>query len=168
MNTTSFPARVRRLARRPPTVVSVGLVLIVALAAVLFLRGGTASEAQNTSGVGFVDWAQVQTGYLQPKLQEPVGELQQMQDDLQKEFDEKSKGMDDAKKQELFQQYQQRLDEKTAALKELEAKYIAEVQQIVADQAQKQGLQLVLRKDVVIQGGVDLTPDVLKALGVQK
>lgn len=166
MKTSSLVARLRSMERRPKVFLSIGLVLVLAVTAVALLREPTG--AQGKTGVGYVDWSQVQAKYLQPNLAEPLTELNQLQKDLQAEFDEKSEGMEDKEKQELFSQYQGRLDEKVAEVQGLEEKYVNLALEAVAGQAAKQGVELVLHKEAVLEGGIDLTPAVLEALGVAK
>ena len=115
--------------------------------------------------MGYVDWSQIQAHYLKPQLTIPT-ELSQLQQDLQAEFDEKAEGLEDEEKQELFDQYQERLDKKVAEVQALEEQYVTKALEAVASQAKKQGVSLVLHKEAVLDGGIDLTPAVLQALGV--
>lgn len=166
MKTSSLVARLRTMGRRPKVLLTVGLVLVLAATAVALLR--EPSGARGASAVGYVDWSQVQAKYLKPNLAEPLTELSQLQEDLQAEFDEKSKDMKDEEKQELFDQYQERLDKKVAEVQSLEEEYVNQALDAVAKQAAKQGVDLVLHKEAVLEGGIDLTPAVLQALGVAK
>lgn len=165
---SSLGARFRQLSQRPRFLLTAGVVLVLLVAGALALRGGAASVAQSSSNVGFVDWSQVQVAFLQPKLKGSMTELSELQSQLQTEFDEKSKEMNDEEKQELFEEYQGRLNEKVQAVQELEAQYVDQALKAIASQAAKEGVGLVLQKEAVVHGGVDLTPSVLQALGAEK
>lgn len=164
MKNGSLMARLRSMDRRPKMLLSLGLVVVLALLAVGFLREPTGAEG--VTAVGYVDWSQIQAHYLKPQLNEPLTELSQLQQDLQAEFDEKAEGLEDEEKQELFDQYQERLDKKVAEVQALEEQYVTKALEAVASQAKKQGVSLVLHKEAVLDGGIDLTPAVLQALGV--
>lgn len=166
MNTSSLVARLRKMDRRPKMLLTIGLVLVLAATAIALLREPTGAQGATT--VGYVDWSQVQTQYLQPNLAGSLTELSQLQEDLQAEFDEKSEGMEDEEKEKLFTQYQERLDEKVTEVQGLEEEYVTVALEAVAGQAAKQGVGLVLHKEAVLEGGIDLTPAVLDALGVEK
>lgn len=168
MKDASLGARFRRLSQRPRLLLTAGVVLVLLVAGVLALRGGAATVAGSSSGIGFVDWTQVQVAFLQPKLKGPMTELSDLQSRLQKEFDEKSKEMNDEEKQKLFEEYQGRLNEKVEAVQKLEAQYVDQALKAVSSQAAREGVGLVLQKEAVVHGGVDLTPGVLQALGVEK
>ena len=82
-------------------------------------------------------------------------------DSAQKDFDEKSKSMNDSEKQRYYVQLQERIANKEKELMEPVLKKVEEQIKKVAD---KKGLSVVVDKSTVIFGGVDITDEVAKSL----
>lgn len=135
-------------------------VFIVSIAGMaLMSMGDTASEAP-TSNIGVVDQQQVISA--NPAISaEYQQKMQSTAQEMQKDFDEKSKDMSDAEKEKLFADMQQQFNEKRIAIeKEMQDKVDAAVQSV----ASKKGLSLVVEKNAVIYGGTDITKDVTASL----
>ena len=79
----------------------------------------------------------------------------------QKDFDEKSKTMNDAEKQRYYKQLQERIGNKEKELMDPVLKNIELQIQKIAD---KKGLSVVVHKDTVVFGGVDITDEVVRAM----
>ena len=80
---------------------------------------------------------------------------------MQKDFDEKTAGMSDEEKQPIYVEMQQQFNEKRVAIeKEMQEK----VNKAVKSVADKKGLSLVVEKNAVIYGGVDITKDVTDSM----
>jgi len=118
-----------------------------------------AASANNGATIGFVDASAVQKNAQEYKNIKSV--LAAEAENLQKEFDEKSAGLSDAEKKQLFSQYQQRLNLKE---RELVMKAEEKVLGVIKEIATAQGLTLVLDKSNVFFGGKDITQDVIQKL----
>lgn len=140
--------------------------VVAALAGILLIGGlvmaGSAawvssSRAARTTVVGYVDVDRV----LDALVEDPI---QQETERLQKEFDEKAKGLNEEERQRLFIQYQQMLYRRD---QELRSAQLPRVRQAIASVAEEQKLELVFHAGAVWWGGQDITPQVLAKLGVR-
>ncbi len=113
--------------------------------------------AAPASSVGIVDMEVLKAQH--PDMVTAQTEFQAAVDEAQKNFDEKSVGMNDKEKQDYFVQLQQNLGIKHQALIEPIMKKIDEAIQAVAD---KKGLSVVVHKNQVVYGGQDITQEVIK------
>lgn len=135
-----------------------GLVLVAALAFAL----STTLSAQSESLIGYVDVDRLIEEYLVPVLDEP---LSQETARLQAEFDAAAADLDDEEKLNLFNQYQAELDWYRQQLVDAE---LPNINDTVIRVAQRLGIAVVLERQVVIYGGVDLTDAVLEELFAQR
>lgn len=135
-----------------------GLVLVAALAFAL----STTLSAQSESFIGYVDVDRLIEEYLVPVLDEP---LSQETARLQAEFDAAAADLDDEEKLNLFNQYQAELDWYRQQLVDAE---LPNINDTVIRVAQRLGVAVVLERQVVIYGGVDLTDAVLEELFAQR
>ena len=121
--------------------------------------GGTASAAAKESAIGVVNYQM-----LVSQSTELANVRTAMQNEIvtaQKDFDEKSKTMSDAEKQRYYKQLQERIGNKERELMDPVLKNIELQIQKIAD---KKGLSVVVHKDTVVFGGVDITDDVVRAM----
>lgn len=131
-------------------------VFIVSIAGMALMSMGDTASAAPASNIGVVDQQQVISA--NPSLSADYQQkMQATAQDMQKDFDEKSKDMTDEEKEKLFADMQQQFNEKRVAIeKEMQDKVNAAVQSV----ASKKGLSLVVDKNAVIYGGTDITKDV--------
>ena len=94
-------------------------------------------------------------------LQNVQTSMKQEIDNAQKDFDEKSKTMNDTEKQRYYQQLQERLSNKE---KELMDPVLKKIETTIKKVADKKGLSVVVDKNTVVYGGLDITDEVSKAL----
>lgn len=131
-------------------------VFIVSIAGMALMSMGDTASAAPSSNIGVVDQQEViqsnpgLTADYQQKMQQTAS-------DMQKDFDEKSKDMSDEDKEKLFNDMQQQFNEKRMAI---EKEMKSGVDEAVKSVASKKGLSLVVDKNAVIYGGVDITKDV--------
>ncbi len=130
---------------------------VVALA--LTQTGSGVASAASSGNVGVIDYRQVRSQH--PDLQNLETQFNAAIEEVKKEFDEKSQGMNDQEKADYYQQSQQRLMQKQQELIEPVEKSIEAAAKNVAD---KKGLSVVIEKSVVIYGGQDITQDVIAQL----
>ena len=87
-----------------------------------------------------------------------------MQNEIQntkQEFEEKSKDMNATEKDRYYKQLQERLGNKE---KELMDPLMKDIETAIKKVADKKGLTVVVDKNAVIYGGVDITDEVSKAM----
>ena len=121
--------------------------------------GSTASAAAKESVIGVVNYQMLVS--QSPELANVRTTMQNEIAIAQKDFDEKSKAMSDAEKQRYYKQLQERLGNKEKELMDPVLKNIELNIQKIAD---KKGLSVVVHKDTVVFGGVDITDEVIRAL----
>lgn len=121
--------------------------------------GRVASAAASESAIGVVNY-QILVAQS-PDLQNVRNAMKSEIDSAQKDFDEKSKSMNDSEKQRYYVQLQERIANKEKELMEPVLKKVEEQIKKVAD---KKGLSVVVDKSTVIFGGVDITDEVAKSL----
>ena len=121
--------------------------------------GGAASAAAKESAIGVVNYQMLVS--QSPELANVRTAMQNEIATAQKDFDEKSKTMSDAEKQRYYKQLQERIGNKERELMDPVLKNIELQIQKIAD---KKGLSVVVHKDTVVFGGVDITDDVVRAM----
>lgn len=121
--------------------------------------GNIASAAASESSIGVVNYQMLLSQI--PDLQNVQASMKKESETAQKDFDEKSKTMNETEKQRYFQQLQERLGNKQQELMEPVLKKIESTIKKVAD---KKGLSVVVDKSTVVYGGLDITDEVSKAL----
>ena len=107
------------------------------------------------SAIGCVEYQNIMRGA--PGLNEVQVTMREEVTNAQKEFDEKSKGMNDADKSKLMKEYQEKL---TAKEKELLDPVTKKVNDAIAAVGKRKGLVIVVDKSTVVYGGADVTADV--------
>ncbi len=121
--------------------------------------GKVASVAASESAIGVVNYQMLVA--QSPDLQSVRAAMKTEIDSAQKDFDEKSKTMNDSEKQRYYVQLQERVANKE---KELMEPVLKKVEENIKKVADKKGLAVVVDKSTVIFGGVDITDEVAKAL----
>lgn len=130
---------------------------VVALA--LTQTGGIASAASSSS-VGVIDYQQVMAAH--PDVQNLQTQMEAAVNEVRKEYEEKSAGMNDQEKAEYYRQCQERLAQKQQQLLDPIKNAVDAAIKKVAD---KKGLAVVIEKMAVIYGGQDITQEVVAELG---
>lgn len=141
----------------------VALVLAVAflLSVVVVFAGSPSAQASNKSDIGYVDMQAIFAAH--PETQKARTELAQATAKAEKEFNSKKTGLNQEQQQALLQQYREQLAQKEQELTtEVTKKIDTQIQEV----AKSKGLAVVLEKQNVFFGGMDLTKDVIdKAQG---
>ncbi|MGE5553971.1 MAG: OmpH family outer membrane protein [Betaproteobacteria bacterium] len=145
-----------------PVVLAIAL---VGVAAVAGLAGWSLAHADRLSTVGYVDTSRVANEF--PDMKAMRQQLETETAAMQKEYDRNSSALSQQEKIKLFQEYQAKLDRKKETLV---SAALAKVVRVTGDVAKKQGLTVVLEKQSVLYGGIDITDAVIRAGGgkVQK
>ena len=121
--------------------------------------GVVPAQAAPAASTGVVDYL-----YLinqQPETAQANATLRSEQEAAKKEFADKSSGLSDADKQNLDRQLGQRVEQKR---QELLQPIIEKINAAIKEVADAKGLSVVIAKQQVIYGGVDITEDVLKKI----
>ena len=121
---------------------------------------GTAQAAPVATGpVGYADFLYLVSQH--PDTVQANAALKVEQETAKKEFDAKVAGLSDQEKLNLDRQFGQRLEQKRLELvKPISIKVVAATNEV----ANEKGLSIVISRNEVICGGVDITADVLKKI----
>ncbi len=122
---------------------------------------GSAQAAPTAAAgpVGYVDFIYLVEQH--PDTATANAALKTEQEKASQEFQSKAPGLSDKEKQELDRLLGQRVEQKRLELlKPISDKVVAAANEI----AKEKGLSIVIGKNEVVCGGVDITPDVLKKI----
>lgn len=118
--------------------------------------GGTAYAAANEGLIGFVNFDLVVQNC--PGFADAQKQIQQEQQRLQKQYDSEAADLDDAGKLELTQKLNSELAKRDAdIIKPIQEKVIAAIKAA----AEKNGVKQVVRMEILLYGGLDLTNEVI-------
>ncbi|MCU0640972.1 MAG: OmpH family outer membrane protein [Candidatus Margulisbacteria bacterium] len=146
--------------------------ILVALLAIAFIAG--VSQAANFNSIGFIDVQKVFKDYKETSKAQ--SELGKKEESFKKSFEESQKKLEkaekDGKKPEELEKMKKELEEKLAPEREtllrlnaeLTGKLQQEILKAVQKVAKKVGIEMVLDKQVIITGGMDLTEMVVTEL----
>ncbi len=122
-------------------------------------NSGVAQAAASESAIGVVNYQMLVA--QSPELENVRAAMKAEIDTAQKDFNEKSKTMNDTEKQKYYVQLQERIANKE---KELMEPVFKSVEASIKKIADKKGLSVVVDKSTVIFGGVDITDEVARAM----
>ena len=151
-----------KLEKKQVKIISIVIALVfmgsvVALA--LTQTGSGVASAASSVNVGVVDADLILSQH--PDVQNFQTQMNAAIAEVQKDFEEKSKGMTDQEKSDYYIQCQQRLAQKQNELMEPIKKSVNDTIKKVAD---SKGLSVVIEKAAVVYGGTDITQDVVSRL----
>lgn len=121
--------------------------------------GRVASAASSESAIGVVNYQMLVA--QSPDMDGVRNAMKTEIETAQKDFEEKTKTMNDQEKQRYYTQTQERLENKQ---KELMDPVLKRIEENIQKVAKKKGLSVVVEKSTVVFGGVDITDEVAKAL----
>ncbi len=121
---------------------------------------GHAAGAGTASNVGKVDYQRLVNST--PEFAKFRETMQNEYAQAQKDFDEKSKTLNEQGKQDYSNQLRERLNLKE---QELRAPIMSQIDAAVKAVADSKGLAVVLDMSNIVYGGQDITDDVVKKLG---
>lgn len=121
--------------------------------------GKVASAATSESAIGVVNYQMLVT--QSPDLAKVRSAMEAEVESAKKDFDEKSASMNDQEKQRYYQQLQERIANKE---KELMDPLLKNIEAAIKKVADKKGLTVVVEKNNVVYGGVDITDEVSKSM----
>lgn len=132
--------------------------ILLALSLWITLAFGTAAvqAAPNAPSVGYVDFIYLVDHH--PDTAKANAVLKAEKEVVEKEFADKAAGLNDADRKNLDQQLGQRVEQKRLELlKPIADKVVAAAREV----ADVKGLSIVIGKQEVVCGGVDITQEVL-------
>ena len=115
------------------------------------------------SAIGTVNYNELMQNV--PGIFDAQNTMRQAVDDSKKDFDEKSKNLKDDEKTKLLQEHQEALQAKE---KELLEPLKKKVDEAITSVGKSKGLAVVVDKNTVVYGGLDVTNDVVGALKKMK
>ncbi len=121
--------------------------------------GKVASAASSESAIGVVNYQMLVA--QSPDLASVNEAMNKEIQAAQNEFNEKSKSMNEAEKRRYYTQTQERLANKQ---KELMDPVLKKIEAAIKKVADKKGLSVVVDKNTVVFGGVDITDEVAKGM----
>jgi outer membrane protein len=132
------------------------MILLITCIVTLALGTGLCQAAPATNAIGYVDYLYLINNHPDtPKANE---ELKAVQEQLKKEFENKSASLADKEKRELALQLDQQIEQKRQELlKPITEKIVVAVKAVRVEK----GLSVVLGRNVIVDGGVDITADVM-------
>lgn len=134
----------------------IAVIFIGSVVALALTQTGNIASAASSSNVGIVDSRQIMVSH--PDVQNLQSQLETTINEVKKEFDEKSAGMNDQEKADYYRQCQERIAKKQ---EELLAPIEQSIQAAIKKVADKKGLAVVIDKAAVVYGGQDITQDVI-------
>jgi len=134
----------------------IAVIFVGSVVALALTQTGNIASAASSSSVGVIDIQQVMASH--PGRDDANKQIQTLQEEVEKEFNEKSAGMNDQEKADYAQQCQERVRKKYAELLET---LMATVETATKKVADKKGIAVVLEKTAVVYGGQDITQDVI-------
>ena len=138
----------------------IAVIFIGSVVAIALTQTGNIATAASSSSVGTIDYQQAMSSH--PDIQNLQGQMETAINDVKKEFDEKSAGMNDQEKADYYRQCQERLAQRQQELLDPIRNSVDAAIKKVAD---KRGLAVVIDKMAVIYGGQDITAEVISELG---
>jgi outer membrane protein len=156
---------VLNLSKKQVKIVSLTVAMFFVLGVVgiaLSQTGKISAAASNSSNIGLVDKQMLVSKH--PDLAKAQEAMQAEVDQAKKDFEEKTKDMNDQAKKDYYTQIQQRL---TVKQQELIDPVVAKVDAEIKNVADAKGLAVVMDKASVVYGGVDITDDVAKKLATK-
>jgi len=147
--------RGRRIA---PLWLAMAGILVIALVAVLVVWAGAPVVGQSFT-IGYVDLQKALDGH--PRRAASERALQEFFQAKQREFQQRSRGLNATQRQELDRQLQQQFLTKR---EELFSGLDKDIRQAVEKVAKDRGVSIVLDRTVVLYGGTDLTDAVIARL----
>lgn len=121
--------------------------------------GANVAEAAANSAIGVVDFQRLVTS--SPNINNVRNTMKNEVMAAEKDFQNKAKSMSDQEKQKFGQQLQTRLMNRE---NQLMTPVINAINAAIKKVADKKGLSVVVHKNVVVLGGVDITEEVVKAM----
>ncbi len=113
----------------------------------------------SAAGIGFVDTNAALQSH--PKMQKAQLDLRNAGQKAQQNFESRSQGKSDQEKQQIFAEIQKELNQKESSTMQ---PIFTDVRKAIQQVRQDLGLDIILEQGAVVDGGVDVTKDVIAKL----
>ncbi len=130
---------------------------VAAIAAGMIAFGSMVSVS--AAGIGFVDTNAALQSH--PKMQKAQLDLRNAGQKAQQNFESRSQGKSDQEKQQIFAEIQKELNQKESSTMQ---PIFNDVRKAIQQVRQDLGLDIILEQGAVVDGGVDVTKDVIAKL----
>ncbi len=130
---------------------------VAAVAAGMIAFGTMVSVS--AAGIGFVDTNAALQSH--PKMQKAQLDLRNAGQKAQQNFESRSQGKSDQEKQQIFAEIQKELNQKESSTMQ---PIFTDVRKAIQQVRQDLGLDIILEQGAVVDGGVDVTKDVIAKL----
>ena len=130
---------------------------VAAIAAGMIAFGTMVSVS--AAGIGFVDTNAALQSH--PKMQKAQLDLRNAGQKAQQNFESRSHGKSDQEKQQIFAEIQKELNQKESSTMQ---PIFTDVRKAIQQVRQDLGLDIILEQGAVVDGGVDVTKDVIAKL----
>ena len=130
---------------------------VAAVAAGMIALGAMVSVS--AAGIGLVDTNAALQSH--PKMQKAQLDLRNAGQKAQQNFESRSQGKSDQEKQQIFAELQKELNQKESATMQ---PIFTDVRKAIQQVRQEKGLDVILEQGAVVDGGVDVTKDVIAKL----
>lgn len=125
------------------------------------------SFALDTLKIGYIDINRVLESH--PRIEKAKKDINDFaikaRADYQKQLDEAIKNKTATEAQQLKVEYEAKLNQAVVQKQqEILKPILDDIKSVVRDVAKKKGIDIVLRGEIIVVGGVDLTEDVIKAI----
>ncbi len=130
---------------------------VAAIAAGMIAFGTMVSVS--AAGIGFVDTNAALQSH--PKMQKAQLDLRNAGQKAQQNFESRSQGKSDQEKQQIFAEIQKELNQKESSTMQ---PIFTDVRKAIQQVRQDLGLDIILEQGAVVDGGVDVTKDVIAKL----
>ena len=138
----------------------VAIIFVFGIAGMAVMQMGSTASAAPSTSIGVLDKSRLFSADNK-ELVEINKELQTYVQDKQKEFEEKAASLDEEGKSKLYAEITKDIKNKQ---EEMQKGLTDKISKAVGSVADKKGLTLVVNKQAVLYGGVDITEEVTKAL----
>lgn len=151
-----------KLEKKQVKIVSIliAVIFIGSVVAIALTQTGNIASAASSSSVGVIDMQQIMASH--PDRENANTQMEALQAEIEKEFNERSAGMGEKEKADYAQQCRERVAQKYSELLET---LMTSVEAAVKKVADKKGLAVVLDKAAVVYGGQEITAEVITELG---
>ena len=141
----------------------IAAIFVLGCFALSVTQSGVGKSASSESAIGVVNYQMLVA--QSPDLSKVNEAMNKEIESAQKDFNEKSKSMNEAEKRKYYTQTQERLANKQ---KELMDPVLKKIEASIKKIADKKGLAVVVDKNTVVFGGVDITDEVAKSMQAGK
>lgn len=140
--------------------VVIAFIFILGVAGLAYMQMSSPSMAAPSTNIGVVDMSKVMTP--QNPLYQKIGqEMQEYAKQLDADFKKETANMKDEQKREVYMKYQAKMQAKQA---EMQKKFLDSISKASESVGKAKNLEIVLNKEVVLYGGMDITDLVVKKL----